>query len=248
MTAAPSPIRSERNHKCSRSGSHWRPDLFSGQPQPNTLMNKEIKFTTSDAEKALGAPTNIEELSENEALRLIQSLIADSTDINIEDIKLEGYEESCPNSWYGLANANRWSLDWDEDEESGTIELSAIDEEEQTQEILEILAGLSRPMPDLIAFFYAMKQKIEEEELAFGDAWNWVTGADGEHSLSKPLGNAIADFRDDELRSRLGYDPDSDSLDEALEHWITYHDWPEGEEYLQYWSINGSWPSIEIEE
>ena len=35
------------------------------------------------------------------------------------------------------------------------------------------------------------------------------------------LGNAIADFRDGELIERLGFEPDSDDLDVALEQWLT---------------------------
>lgn len=211
-------------------------------------MSKKIEFSSSDVEKVFGAPVSVEALKEEDALGLIRFLIVASTNMRTEDIQIAGYEASYPDSWHGLANTNRWSLSWDEDEGLGVIGLSEIDEEEQVQDILEILAGLSRPMPDLIAFFYVMRQKIEGEGLSFGDAWNWTTGADGEHSLSRPLGDAIADFRDDELKSRLGYEPDSDSLDEALEHWITYHDWSEGEGYLQYWKTIGSWPTITTEE
>ena len=60
---------------------------------------------------------------------------------------------------------------------------------------------------------------MRDDELSFGEAWNEVVfDAQGNDSA---LGQAIADFRDGELSERLGYEPSSDALDDALEQWIS---------------------------
>lgn len=203
-----------------------------------------IKFNLPDIEQILGGIKSLYELEENEALALVQGIIDREISNNASPVKLQSFEQGCPDSWHGLISNIEWSISWDEDYEEGTIELTQIDEERQKQEIKEILAGLSKPMPGLAAFFYVMQKKMVDEGISYGDAWNWVTGADGDHSLAQPLGDAIADFREYELIPRLEYEPDVDALDEALEEWITYHDWAEGEEDLNYWKQNKKWPQM----
>ena len=59
---------------------------------------------------------------------------------------------------------------------------------------------------------------MRDDELSFGEAWNEVVfDAQGSDSA---LGKAMADFRGGELYERLGYEPSSDALDDALDQWI----------------------------
>lgn len=108
---------------------------------------------------------------------------------------------------------------------SSTLPMSFSDD--PVDQIMEILAGATaeRP-PALEEFFKAMGQKMTEvdedgDELGFEGAWNEVVFND--EGEGTKLGDAIADFRDGELTERLGFEPDSEDLDDALEQWITMH-------------------------
>ena len=110
----------------------------------------------------------------------------------------------------------------------------SISYEEQYDDVLTCLADLLEFRPALEAFFYEMRRKMDDEGLEFGEAWNEVT--DVAH-----LGDAIADWREQELIPRLCYEPESDPLDDALEVFILENG-QEGQEYLDYFRENGSWP------
>jgi hypothetical protein len=99
--------------------------------------------------------------------------------------------------------------------------------DDPVDQIMEILAGATaeRP-PALEEFFKAMGQKMTEvdedgDELSFEGASNEVVFND--EGEGTKLGDAIADFRDGELTERLGFEPESEDLDDALEQWITMH-------------------------
>lgn len=89
-------------------------------------------------------------------------------------------------------------------------------------EINEILAGATQPRPGLDDFFKEMARWMKEGD-DYGDAWDKVACNEEDLYPDDKLGDAIANFRDGELTERLGREPDSETLDDALDMWITVH-------------------------
>lgn len=89
-------------------------------------------------------------------------------------------------------------------------------------EINEILAGATQPRPGLDDFFKEMARWMKEGD-DYGDAWDKVACNEEDLYPDDKLGDAIANFRDVELTERLGREPDSEALDDALDMWITVH-------------------------
>ena len=145
------------------------------------------------------------------------------------------------------SNCTNWSWELEEDgdelcllftldDDDEADDSSGSDDTDQSREILECLASPLSFNPGLYAFFYKMQEVMDTSDSSFFEAWNSAIEIEA-------LGEAIADWRENELTRRLGYEPDSDVLDEVLEEWIRNTDWSEGAEYLNHREIHGVWPN-----
>lgn len=177
-----------------------------------------VSFNYNLATRLTGNKKKLEDYSEKEACDLVRKIIHHANIDNIEKFSLISFSPS-DNEWNGFANSKRWELIYEEDEETITFTIYDIEYDEQFRDIQEILAGPDRERPGLDDFFKSMALKLRNPETAFWEAWNEIVfDCDGKGTI---LGNAIADFRDGELIERLGYIPESDTLDDALEQWIS---------------------------
>lgn len=181
-------------------------------------MSQEIELSALEALKLIESDKKLEELSEEEVLTLAKNL---ASSILSEEVRIASmqYFDQDDSTCLGCINSYSFTLVRDEDEESISFSLGEIEYDEQLRDIQEILAGADRERPRLDEFFAAMAEKIRDEEMSYEEAWNEIVfDPNAGDSL---LGIAIADFRDGELTERLGYEPDSEALDDALEQWIS---------------------------
>jgi hypothetical protein len=184
---------------------------FAGTDLSEVVLNADLIKAITDGGRML------EELSEEEAAHFVRRVVTSIRGAEPTLFSLT-YFDADDSKWIGYVESKEWTLSFGEDDEGATLVVSDIEYEKQFSEIQEILAGADRERPGLEDFFEVMALRMRDEEMSFDEAWNVVVfDAQGSDSA---LGKAMADFRGGELYERLGYEPSSDALDDALDQWI----------------------------
>lgn len=188
-------------------------------------MNHQIRLSPPEAAKLLG-PKKLDEINKDDALAFVKQIASPlfENDITIpstldfdlaDDSPFSGYI-----NWYafpGEINCCHFFLDIDTVDGYILFWTEKMDLDEQIRDIQEILAS-TVIQPGLDEFLAAMSEKLKLDGIDFGDAWNEVVF--DYNGNDTDLGIAFADFRDEYLIKRLGYEPNSEALDDAIEQWI----------------------------
>jgi hypothetical protein len=197
-------------------------------------MSQRFFLGSPQIAELISGKNGLDALSEDDVVNLVRHLAASSIDGDLDLVTITGFDEYS-NCWQGYVKTKQFTLIADEDEDLVKFELNDIEYDEQWSDVQLCLGKFYEFWPGMYAFFYTMKQLIEGQQLPFGQAWNEVIEI-------QELSDAIADWREKELYPRLGYEPDTDILDELLEETITSNDWSIGKKYHEYYKKHGMWP------
>ena len=212
-------------------------------PLPDELIGRQWDLEDDSAE----SPYDAFYATVEEVFKGFTGLEISSSNDTYLDFDDDSKIISAEGTSFVASNCTNWSWELEEDgdelcllftldDDDDADDSSGSDDADQTREILECLASPLSFNPGLYAFFFKMQEAMDADDSSFVEAWNSVIEIEA-------LGEAIADWRENELTPRLSYEPDSDALDEALEEWIRNTDWSEGAEYLKHREIHGEWPS-----